>query len=74
MTLGAFATGSLLLAALDLYGLLAFTVAERRREIAFRLALGAAPPAILRMVVGQGSTLVSIGLGRHRDFVPPRIS
>jgi predicted permease len=62
MTLGAFATGSLLLAAIGLYGLLAFNVAERRREIAVRLALGAAPPAILRMVVGQGLKLVSVGL------------
>jgi predicted permease len=62
MTLGAFATGALMLAAIGLYGLLAFNVAERRREIAVRLALGAAPPNILRMVVGQGLKLVSIGL------------
>ncbi|HZM97423.1 MAG TPA: ABC transporter permease [Vicinamibacterales bacterium] len=62
MTLGAFATGSLLLAAIGLYGLLAFSVAERRREIVVRIALGAAPPAIVRMVVGQGLKLVSIGL------------
>ena len=61
-TLGAFATGSLMLAAIGLYGLLAFNVGERRREIAVRLALGAAPPAILRMVVSQGLKLVSIGL------------
>ncbi len=62
MTLGAFATASLLLAALGLYGLLAFTVGERVREIAVRLALGAEPGAILRMVVGQGLKLVSAGL------------
>jgi putative ABC transport system permease protein len=62
LTLGAFAAGSLLLAAIGLYGMLAFNVAERRREIAVRLALGAAPPAILRMVVGQGLRLVAIGL------------
>jgi ABC-type antimicrobial peptide transport system permease subunit len=62
LTLGAFATGSLLLAAIGLYGLLAFNVAERRREIAVRIALGAEPPAILRMVVGQGLKLVAIGL------------
>jgi predicted permease len=62
LTLGAFAAGSLLLAAIGLYGLLAFNVAERRREIAVRLALGAEPPAILRMVVGQGLKLVAMGL------------
>jgi predicted permease len=62
MTLAAFAAGSLLLAAIGLYGLLAFNVTERRREIAVRLALGAEPAAILRLVVGQGLRLVSIGL------------
>ena len=62
MTLGAFASGSLLLAATGLYGLLAFMVRERRREIAVRLALGAEPRRILHMVVMQGLKLVSIGL------------
>jgi len=62
MTLGAFAGGSLLLAATGLYGLLAFMVRERRREIAVRLALGAEPQWILHMVVGRGLKLVSIGL------------
>jgi predicted permease len=62
MTLGAFASGSLLLAATGLYGLLAFTVRERRREIAVRLALGAEPRRILHMVVGRGLKLVAIGL------------
>ena len=62
VTLGAFAVGALLLAAIGLYGLLAFSVAERRREIALRVALGAEPPAILRMVVGHGLKLVALGL------------
>jgi putative ABC transport system permease protein len=62
VTLGAFAVGALLLAAIGLYGLLAFSVAERRREIALRVALGAEPPAILRMVVGHGLKLVVLGL------------
>jgi putative ABC transport system permease protein len=62
MTLGAFAGGSLLLAATGLYGLLAFMVRERRREIAVRLALGAEPRRILHMVVGRGLKLVSVGL------------
>ena len=59
---GAFAAGALLLAGIGLYGLLAFSVAERRREIAVRLALGAEPAEIVRMVVSQGLRLVSIGL------------
>jgi putative ABC transport system permease protein len=54
MTLGGFAAGALLLAAVGLYGLLAFNVAERRREIAVRLALGAEPPEILRMLSVRG--------------------
>lgn len=62
MTLGAFAVGALLLAAIGLYGLLAFSVAERRREIALRVALGAERQAILRMVVGHGLKLVTLGL------------
>jgi putative ABC transport system permease protein len=62
VALGAFAVGALLLAAIGLYGLLAFSVAERRREIALRVALGAEPPAILRMVVGRGLKLVALGL------------
>ena len=62
MTLGGFAAGSLLLAAVGLYGLLALGVGARVREIAVRLALGAERPAIVRMVVGQGLQLVSVGL------------
>jgi putative ABC transport system permease protein len=62
MTLAAFAGGALLLAAIGLYGLLAFSIAERRHEIAVRLALGAGPPAIVRMVIGHGLKLVSLGV------------
>jgi putative ABC transport system permease protein len=62
ITIAAFAGGAMLLAALGLYGLLAFTVAERRREIAVRLALGAEPQAIVRMVIWQGLTLVGFGM------------
>jgi predicted permease len=62
MTLGGFATGSLLLAAIGLYGLLAFNVAERTREIAVRIALGAERSSIVRMVIGRGLKLVGAGL------------
>jgi len=75
MTLGAFAGGALLLAAIGLYGLLAFSVAERRREIALRVAIGAEPQSILRMVVGHGLKLVAVGLtvGAVASFAVTRV-
>src|SRR5204863_5287093 len=50
------------LASVGLYGLLALNVAERRREIGVRLALGAGRRSIIAMVVTQGARLVVIGL------------
>src|SRR5205823_13060368 len=54
MLLSGFAGVALFLAALGIYGVLAYVVVQRAREIAIRLALGAAPARLLRMVVGQG--------------------
>ncbi|MEX1128425.1 MAG: ABC transporter permease [Vicinamibacterales bacterium] len=51
-----------LLAAIGVYGLLAWTVSERRRELAIRLALGAQPGALARLVTKQGLALTAGGV------------
>jgi putative ABC transport system permease protein len=56
-----FAGIALLLAALGIYGVLAYFVSQRSRELGIRLALGARPAALFRMVVGQGMRPVAIG-------------
>jgi ABC-type antimicrobial peptide transport system permease subunit len=60
--LGAFAAAALLMAIVGIYGLIAYSVAQRTREIGIRMALGAQRGEVVRMMVRQGMAMVVSGI------------
>jgi ABC-type antimicrobial peptide transport system permease subunit len=75
LLLSIFAGVALLLTAIGIYGVMAYSVAQRTNEIGIRMALGAAQSSIFRLVVGQAMTLVgiSIAIGIAGAFAATRL-
>jgi putative ABC transport system permease protein len=62
LLIGVFAAVAMLLAAIGIFGVISVMVSQRRSEIGVRVALGAAPDSILRLVMGNAFRLIGLGL------------